>query len=81
MRIHHYHAVAGDDDRRIGIDLEARRRDGRIDAVGHRLQLEQVVLGGLRIGGEGAARIDVVEGLHRGHRHAGAGQELAASPG
>ena len=76
--IHHDHAVVGEDHGGVGVDLVARRGDGGIDAVRHRLQLEQVLVGGLGVGREGAAGIEMIEGLNGRDRHAGASQEFAA---
>jgi len=68
VRIHHDDAVVGEDHCRVGVDLVARGRDRSIHAVGHRLELEQVLFRRLGIRREHAARIEVVERLNRRNR-------------
>jgi hypothetical protein len=78
VRVDHNDAVVGENNSSIAVDLVARRGDRRINAVGHGLQLEQLLTRSLRVGCESTARIQVVQGLDGRNCHSGAGQKFAA---
>lgn len=61
--IHHDHPIVGENHCGVGIDLIPRCSAGGIDAVRDRFQFEEIFVGGLCVGCEDAAQVEVLERL------------------
>jgi len=81
MGIDDHDAVVGQDHGGVAVDLVARRGNRRIDAISHRFQLEELTPRSRRIGRHRAARMKMIQRLHRSQRRARADQEVAPCPG
>src|SRR5262249_40368943 len=80
VRVNDYNAVVGQNHGSVAVDLIPRSGDRCVDAVRDGLELEQVLAGGLGVGGEDAARVEILEGLNGRNRYSGAGDEFATRP-
>lgn len=80
MGIHHHDPVVGQDDRGIGIHFVLGRGNGGIDAIRHRLEFEELFVGGCRIGREGATEIEVIHRLDGCGRKPHTAQKLSTCP-
>ena len=73
-------AVVRDDHRRVRVHLVLRRRDGRVDPVGHLLELEQLLRVGVGMRRHRAAELVGVEGVDGRSRDADLGENLSTGP-
>ena len=80
VRIHHHDAVVGEDDSGIRVHFILGSRDGSIDAVGHRFELEEVLSDRLGVARQGTAQIEMIERLDGCSRNPDTTQKLSTRP-